>query len=268
MSAQSVLPTYSMNRPSFPWMYERSLVEPLFRPWAEVLLERLGPELGKSVLDVACGTGIVARLARRHGAERVVGVDVSAPMLDVAREIEPGVDWRVGDAASLPCGADERFDSVFCQQGLQFFASRRAATRELRRVLAPGGVTAVAVWRSAEEMPVFEALQRVAERHVGRIEDQRYAFGDADALANLLSEGGFPDVRMETRSLTCRFPDGADFVRMNAMALVGMSGAKVGEAERERLLNEVAAEGTEAVQSFMDGTTLVCEMRSNIAIAR
>lgn len=270
MSAQPVLPAYSMNRASFPRMYERSLVEPLFRPWAEALLERAELAQGMSVLDVACGTGIVARLAQRrvHPGGRVAGVDVSAPMLQVAREIEPHVDWREGDAASLPVGAGERFERVLCQQGLQFFAAQQAAARELRRVLAPGGVLVASVWCSTATMPVFDMLQRVAERHVGAIHDQRYAFGDAGALSALLSDAGFRDVQVDTMALSSRFADGAEFVRMNAMALVGMSGVPAGEAESAGLLETITADSMQAVQPFLDGAALVCELRSNVAVAR
>lgn len=268
MSAQPVLPAYSMKRANFPRMYEDSLVRPLFQPWGELLLARaeLGPRV--AVLDVACGTGIVARLAHRRGAARVVGVDVSAPMLEVGRAIEPNIDWREGDAAALPVEPQERFERVFCQQGLQFFADRPAAARELRRVTTPGGVLLAAVWRSAAEMPVCEALQRVAEQHVGPIHDQRYAFGDGEALAGLLSEAGFRDVRVDDASLVARFTDGAEFIRMNAMALIGMSGVELEENERERLLDVIAEEGVRATRPFSDGATLLCEMRSNIAVAR
>ena len=266
-AAQPVLPAYSMNRPSFPRLYERCLVEPLFQPWAQLLLERADLAPTQRVIDVACGTGIVARLAYRRGAASVVGVDVSAPMLEVAREMEPSVDWREGDAAALPAGPEERFERVLCQQGLQFFANRQAAAAELRRVTAPGGRLLAAVWRAAEEMPVFAALQRAGERHVGPIEDQRYAFGDADALERLLSGAGFADVRVEQASLVARFTDGAEFVRMNAMALIGMSSADLAEDERERLVEVVATDGLSAVRPFLDGETLVCELRSNIAVA-
>jgi ubiquinone/menaquinone biosynthesis C-methylase UbiE len=257
-----------MNRASFPWLYERSLVQPLFRPWAELLLARAELARAMRVLDVACGTGIVARLADAQGAARVVGVDVSGPMLEVGRTVEPSIDWREGDAAALPVGPEERFERVFCQQGLQFFADRAAAARELKRVTAPGGVALVAVWRPAAEMPVYEALQRVAERHVGPIRDQRYAFGDDKALAKLLSEAGFRDVRVDVASLVARFADGPEFIRMNAMALIGMSGVKLEEKERERLLDVVAEEGVRAARAFSDGASLECEMRSNIAVAR
>jgi ubiquinone/menaquinone biosynthesis C-methylase UbiE len=270
MSARAELPAYSMNRTDFPWLYERRLVEPLFRPWAETLLDRaeLAPE--SSVLDVACGTGIVARLARRRAgaAARVVGIDVSGPMLEVARAIEPSVDWRQGDAAALPVAADERFDWVLCQQGLQFFGDRAAAARELRRVLGARGTLLATVWRAAEEVPLFDALQRVAERHVGPIHDQRYAFGDAAAFASLLRDAGFATVEVDTLSLEHRFPAETEFVRMNAMALVGMSGARLGEAERERVLEAIVEESADAARELTDDGALVCEMRTNLAVAR
>ena len=271
MSAEPVLPAYSMNRPSFPWMYERSLVEPLFQPWAKVLLDRAELSPNVRVLDVACGTGIVARIARQRlrGTARIVGVDVSPPMLEVAREIEPKVDWREGDAAALPVGSEERFDRVLCQQGLQFFTDRSAAAGELHRVLATGGVLVAAVWRGVEEMPLYHALQRVAERHIGPIHDQRYAFGDDKTLADLLSGAGFRSVNVDTVSLASRFAGGGtDFVHMNAMALVGMSGVRQSEQERDRLLDAITTESAEAARPFLDGEVLVCEMRANIAVAR
>jgi SAM-dependent methyltransferase len=165
-------------------------------------------------------------------------------------------------------GADEKFDVVASQQGLQFFGDRAASAREMRRVLAPGGTLFVATWRSAEEMPPLLDLQRVAERHVGAIVDQRYSFGDERALERLLLDAGFRDVRVVTLALTTRFANGAEFVRMNAMALVGMSGAQLGDAERERLLASIVEESAEAVRSYTDGATLAFEMCTNVAVAR
>lgn len=169
---------------SFPEIYEKVLIGPLFRPWAEALLaeSRLAP--GERLLDLACGTGIVARLAcERVGAEgKVVGVDAAAPMLEMARSQAPEIDWRVGDAAALPLADGERFDVVTCQQGLQFFPDRLAAVREMRRALAPGGRLALSCWAPDTGMPVLLELRRVAERHLGPLSDRRHAFGDLAAI--------------------------------------------------------------------------------------
>jgi SAM-dependent methyltransferase len=265
------LPAYAMNRASFPEMYERCLVGPLFRPWAEVLIDQVRLAPGARVLDVACGTGIAARLAReRVDGAVVVGVDLSRPMLEVARTIEPRIDWREGDAAALPVAVGEEFDAVLCHQGLQFFADRAAAAREMRRVLAPDGSLVAATWRHLEENPLFRDLQRIAEPHLGAIADGRFRLGEAAALHDLLAAAGLSDVRVQTLSRVLRFSDGLSFVRMNAMALVGMRATAVslGDAERDRLLEVIVAESAGVMRSYGDGQSLVFEMSANVATAR
>ncbi|TIT58203.1 MAG: methyltransferase domain-containing protein, partial [Mesorhizobium sp.] len=87
-----------------PQMYERWLVGPLFRPWAEMALDELELSSGDRLLDIACGTGIVARVARERLGEAgyIVGVDISPDMLAVARAVESAIDWRQGNAGELP----------------------------------------------------------------------------------------------------------------------------------------------------------------------
>jgi ubiquinone/menaquinone biosynthesis C-methylase UbiE len=223
------------------------------------------------VLDVACGTGIVARLAREQVGPRgrVVAVDVSAPMLQVARDLAPDVDWREADASALPLHEDEAFDVIFCQQGLQFFSDRTAAAREMRRGVAPGGRIAVSTWRPIDEAPVFRETHRIAERHLGPTVDQRHALGDEGALARLLVEAGFDDVRCRKVALAIRFADATPFVRMNAMALVGMSDAarRMGEAEREEAVDSIARESLEAIAGYARGGELAFDTVANVATA-
>jgi SAM-dependent methyltransferase len=108
------------------------------------------------VLDVACGTGIVARRAAARGA-RVVGVDRNAQMLAVARATAPAIEWIEADASALPL-ADDAFDHVLCQQGLQFMPDPAAAVAEMRRVLAPGGRLALSVWRPCAAYEILAGL--------------------------------------------------------------------------------------------------------------
>jgi ubiquinone/menaquinone biosynthesis C-methylase UbiE len=230
-------PSYAMNQTSFPEMYERWLVQPLFRPWAEIILEEVGLAPGHRVLDIACGTGILARIARERlgGDGHVVGIDISPDMLAVARAVAPGIEWREGNASALPLQDRERFDVVACQQGLQFFPDKPAAAAQMRRALAKGGKLAVATWRSDDEIPFFRELRHVAERHLGAIVDQRYGFGDAAPLEALLRNAGFNEVRSRILSRIIRFENGAPFLRLNTMALVGMStvGKAMSDQERE-----------------------------------
>lgn len=259
------------GRTSFPEMYEKSLVRPLFRPWAEQMLEDAALERGERVLDVACGTGIVARLAKERLGDgaKVVGVDVAPPMIEMARSVAPEVDWRVGDAGALPLEAGEQFDLVLCQQGLQFFPDRAAAVREMRRALAPDGRLAVSTWRPDGEFPVLLELRRIAERHLGPVADRRHAFGEPGPLEALLRDAGLRDVRTKNVSRTIRFEDGAVFVRLNAMALIGMSAAaaQIGEEERERLLARIGEESADVVRAHTDAGGFRYEIAATIASA-
>jgi ubiquinone/menaquinone biosynthesis C-methylase UbiE len=265
------LPAYAMSRASFPEMYEQLLVGPLFRPWVEDLLERVELSPGCRLLDVACGTGIVARVAHEHfgGEVQVVGVDLSPQMLAVAAAVAPTLEWREGAATALPA-RDGEFHAVLCQQGVQFFQDKLAALREMRRVLAPEGRVAIAVWRAVEESPLLHALNQVAERHLGTVTDQRYSYGDPDVLESLLRDAGFSDIRVETRRRTIRFPDTDTFVRLNAMALVGMSAAasSMDDQQRSRAVATIVEESAVLLPPYTEAGGLFFEIGTNIASAR
>lgn len=260
------------NQMSLPEAYERFLVEPLFRPFAERLLNRLHPTPSDSLLDVACGSGIVGRIARQTLGPhtRIVGVDASPGMLAVARQIEPTIDWREGNAAALPIGTDERFSCVTCHQGLQFFPDKLAAVREMYRVLSPQGRVGVATWLSVTDMPFAEALHRVAERHLGPTADTRHSLGDGSVLARLLSEGGFRDVQVETVRLMARGIDGPTYAHLNTMAIVGMSpNAKtLAEAERATLTERLIADSLDVIRDFTRSGVFEFEIATNMATAR
>ncbi|MEV6494772.1 methyltransferase domain-containing protein, partial [Actinoplanes sp. NPDC051633] len=120
--------------------YETTFVPALFGAWARRLVDTVRPLRGQTVLDVACGTGAVARVAADvvGPSGSVVGLDLNEAMLDVARRIRPDVRWQQGDACALPC-ADDSFDLVVSQAGLMFFEERAAALREMGRVAGPSG---------------------------------------------------------------------------------------------------------------------------------
>jgi ubiquinone/menaquinone biosynthesis C-methylase UbiE len=263
--------TIPFAKQTFPEMYEQNLVGPLFRLWVEPTLDAVGLGPGERVLDVACGTGVVARLARERVGSRgkVVGIDLSPAMLAVARAVGPGVDWREGDVAALPLEDGERFDVVICQQGLQFFSDRLAALREMHRALGAGGRVAVSTWRPDEEIPLCIDLRRVAERHVGPIVDRRHTLGESGPLEALLEEAGFRDVRSTILSRTTRFPDGSVFARMNAMALVGMSeaGPTISEEERGRLVTNIVRDCADVMRRYSDDSGLAFELRTNLVTA-
>jgi ubiquinone/menaquinone biosynthesis C-methylase UbiE len=257
---------------TFTEIYERALVGPLFRPFAEQLVARVALKQGDSVIDVACGTGIVARVAReRLGPEaRIVGVDIAPAMLAVARSVDQTIDWRLGNATSIPVTADEQFSVLTCHQGLQFMPDKDAAIRDMRRVLAPGGRLAIATWCALEDIPGMAELNAIAERHVGRIVDSRHSFGDADALNRLLVDGGFSDVNVGMLAHDVQFADGALFARLNAMAVIGMSekGKAMSETERGELAGRIATESRDAITKVTTNGMFVLPLTAISATAR
>jgi len=265
-------PSDGTKRPSFAEMNERWLVGPLFRPWAELMLDAMGLSAGDHVLDIACGTGIVARVARERLGDtgHLVGIDISPEMLAIARRAAPGIDWREGNASALPLRDGEQFDVVVCQQGLQFFPDKIAAAMQMRRALTKGGRLAVATWRPDEEIPFMHELRQMAERQLGAIRDQRHSFGDAAALDALLRNAGFEDVRSRTISRTIRFEPDTPFLQLNTRALVGMSAASrtMSEAERTRVVETIVRASAPVLQRYTDATAIAFELCTNLVTAK
>ena len=148
--------------------YEALFVPALFEPWTEHLVELAGVCEGSRVLDVACGTGVLARsaLAKAGANGRVVGVDAGPGMLVAAQELEPTIDWILCGAEDLEFD-DAAFDCVISQFGMMFFDDRKKSAEEMFRVLRPGGSLAVAVWRSVDHNPAYADIISVLEEHVG-----------------------------------------------------------------------------------------------------
>jgi ubiquinone/menaquinone biosynthesis C-methylase UbiE len=138
--------------------YESLLVPALFGQWAVKVTDAAQIQSGQRVLDVACGTGVLARevASRVSPSGYVAGLDPSPGMLAVGKELAPAIDWKHGVAEALPF-LDESFDTVVSQFGLMFFSDRHQAIREMLRVLVPGGRMIVAVWDSLTNTPAYAA---------------------------------------------------------------------------------------------------------------
>jgi ubiquinone/menaquinone biosynthesis C-methylase UbiE len=198
-------------------IYERDLVPALFREWAPRVADAARISAGQCVLDVACGTGILAReVARRVGPDgSVAGVDPNAAMLTVARERAPDIEWHLAPAERLPFAA-QSFDVVVCQFGLMFFDDRKAALAEMIRVVKPGGPVVVVVWDAIERSEGYSAFRRGLARLFGeaiaRSIDAPFCLGDLPALDALVRDAFESDsdsdraVRVESKMGTARFP--------------------------------------------------------------
>ena len=191
-------------------IYETFFVPALFREWAARILDAAGVEPGDAVLDVACGTGILARAAAHLVGQSgsVVGLDVNEGMLAVARQKAPAINWKVGPAESLPFAAD-RFDRVLSQFGLMFFENPTKAIAEMGRVLRPGGALAVAVWDTLEATPGYAAMAQILDELFGpqaaRSLQAPYALGDKEKLTGLFSDAGMKNISVNTVTGKARF---------------------------------------------------------------
>lgn len=232
--------------------YEEYLVTDFFSDWAQRLVEFAEVTEGERVLDVGCGTGIVARVAAPIVGESgaVTGVDLNEDMLDVARrvseDIEPPIDWRCQDATSLDL-PDGSFDVVLSQQALQFMPDQDAALAEMGRVLTADGRLIFSMNRSLDHNRPFEIFADALDRHVGEEAGDGIRSVSADVtvenLHTSVENAGFHDVHVRLDIPTVRYPSAAEMLRREA-ASSPLAGP-VGDLSPETR--------TELVQDLADG---------------
>jgi SAM-dependent methyltransferase len=230
--------------------YEARFVPAIFAEWAPHLVEAAGVAPGRAVLDVACGTGVVARTAadRMDGRGRVAGADLNEGMLAVAGRLRPDIEWHRADAADLPF-EDGSFDAVLCQSALMFFPDRVRALREMARVARAGGTVAVQAWDLLEAQEGYGAMYGAFARHLGpeatELGGTLWALGDLELLGSLFEAGGLTVTGIRTRVGVVRFPSAAEAVatEIDATPLA----ARIDPGTHRRILDA----GVEAMAPFV-----------------
>jgi ubiquinone/menaquinone biosynthesis C-methylase UbiE len=262
---------------SAPEVYERDLVPAVFAEWAPIVVELAHPRAGERVVDIACGTGIVARIAaaRIGPTGTVFGIDLNPGMLSVARSVTVAdsrpsapLHWQEASADKLPF-PDESFDVVYCQLGLQFFADRAAALREMRRVLGAEGRLALMVWRGIHESPGFAVLAESLERRVGQaaaaIMRAPFGLSNAEELASVVRAAGFQDVAIQQRVGAVRFASVDRFV-LSYVAGSPLAGpvSQANDAARGALITDVR----NALAQYITNTELAFPIAAHLLSAR
>jgi ubiquinone/menaquinone biosynthesis C-methylase UbiE len=254
-----------------PQLYERYTVPSLARPQTELLFAHVALQAGDRILDAACGTGIVTRMAvqRWGNLGKIVGVDLNPGMLDVARANTPAtgvpIEWRQGDLSALPF-PNNSFDVVLCNQGLQFVPDKVMALREIRRVLVADGRLAFTVW---SESPYMAARADALTRHVSPAVEASclapLALRDAATVRQLVDEAGFRTIEMQVLEFIERTPASVEAVLEGmAWSPYARDVAAVPEATRQALGQEVCA----ALQGYRDGNHFVLPCKMHLVQAR
>ena len=254
--------------------YERYLVPVIFAPMAERVLDLAGVQPADRVLDVGCGTGIVARRAAARVGPRgsVTGLDLNADMLSVARAVSegsvPAIAWQPGDAARLPF-EDGSFDVVTSQQALQFFPEPATALREVRRVLSDRGRMAIAVLRAIHHTPVYgpvaDALERHAGRQAGGMMRSPFPSWDREHLRALVSGGGFRGVHIRTDISHVRFPSVEALLQREAAS---SPLATALSSLEPRVWAALIRDLESSLGEFLDDDGIVFPMQTFVALAR
>jgi SAM-dependent methyltransferase len=248
-------------------VYESCFVPAIFGAWAGRVADAAAIRPGDRVLDVGCGTGVLAReVHRRVGPEgHVVGLDLNEGMLAVAARTEPEIDWRQGDASSLPF-EDESFDVVASQFVLMYLPERVNSLGEMWRTLAREGRLAIAVWAPLSHARGYETLVEVAARRCGReaaeILAAPFVLGDPAELAKLFHDSGIAGARVTLREGSIRFPSVEEFVRIE------VKGSPLAEMVSDEAMEALALESESALAEFVEPSgEIVMPMDAHIVTA-
>jgi ubiquinone/menaquinone biosynthesis C-methylase UbiE len=263
---------------SAPEAYQRYGVAAIGTAKAQELVALAALQPGERVRDVACGTGVVARHAAQAVGPtgHVIGLDVNAGMLQVARTVAPPVGapmtWREGSVMALPF-PQATFDVVLCQWGLEFFPDRAHGLREMARVLVPDGRLGLRVWRALERQPFQTAVLAALDRHLFGGQNvpsraalvQPFTLADAEKLQALVADAGFRDIDMQIRTHSIRFASVEAYTLGFLSATpIASEVAAMEETARTRMIQEIAA----ALHPFVTDEGLAAPAEDHVVLAR
>jgi ubiquinone/menaquinone biosynthesis C-methylase UbiE len=194
------------------WTDRQASQDVLLAPVLQLLIDRIGPKAADRIVDIGCGCGAtsIALAERVSSSGFVLGVDISAPMLERARQLAPKrlpLDFVQADATVYPF-APASFDLLVSRFGVMFFAEPVLSFANLRKALRPKGRVVFACWREPKENPWMMAPLQVVYRHVPRLpqvgpEDPGpFAFASEERVTHILREAGYADVAMEACNIS------------------------------------------------------------------
>ena len=220
---------------SIPKMYDEILGPVYFEPFAIETAKRVSMIHPATILEIACGTGIVTRQLYKNLTEATITAsDISADMLNIARDkllSAKNITWKEADAMDLPF-ADETFDLVVCQFGAMFFQDKQKAFSEMHRVLNAKGKLIFSTWDKLENNPLAGAGRKILldyfEGNPPASLKTAFSMNDKNEILSLLSAASFSCLNYETVQLPC-IAESAEL-----LALAQVDGSLVSNFIREK----------------------------------
>lgn len=239
--------------------YQKLLVPALFEQWTGAILDEVQLNTTDRLLDIACGTGVLARAAADQlGTEEyVTGLDLNPGMLKVAGELNPNIEWHKGAAEELPW-EDRTFDAVVCQFGLMFFENRKQALQEMCRVLKSDGSLVATVFNSLDHNPGYEGIIKVYDEIAGREVAETlqfpFSFGDVEKLVDLCSVSGIESAKVITHTKEAHFQDARTMVLADVKGWFPLAGISLGQKKIAQIVKRAEKELSDFVKP--DGSVI------------
>jgi SAM-dependent methyltransferase len=245
-------------------MHEQYLVPAIYAQWANRVAEIAEIDLGQHVLDVACGTGTLARAVQLETGltGKIIGLDSNEKMLASAQAHSRGIEWQLGDATAMPFDKN-RFDRVMCQFALMFIVNRVAVIKEMLRVCKPDGLVVLATWGSLHQGGAYAALIKLAKRYLGSQAALKlsapWALGKPGVMDALLLTSGVNEYECHQRVGQASYPSLRAFIEVH-LRLAGEF-----DNLNEQSLEEIFSAADKELHPFLaPGGQLVAQLNANI----
>jgi ubiquinone/menaquinone biosynthesis C-methylase UbiE len=236
-----------------PSAYEKYIVPAYTGAWAKEIVNRACLCQGEKILDVACGTGLVARSAAevQPNCDLIYGIDVNGVMIKKAHEIEKNINWQNCDVTDMPF-SDNYFDVVFCQQGLQYFPDPYLALKQINRVLVESGRILLSVWRPIQYSPFYESLCKTLEKYLdikaALMLSAAFNLGYYEKLKTLFENTGFNSININIVIKQMHYSPFEEFVVGGMMATPFFKEIQAMPASRrEEMLSDIYNSNTDYI---------------------
>ena len=241
--------------------YEQHVVPNLFEPFAKALIESINLQNASCVLDAACGTGIVLRKVHEavQGNITLIGIDINEDMINAAKSLSPKAGnkilWHTKSVAET--GFDNNFfDTILCQQGIQYFPDQTKALNEFYRIMQKNGRLLMTVWtqHSPLTLALTEALNLYVSEEAARKMNAQRQPPPIEDLINTMNKLGFQKISVKTQALDLVLPTVKEYVPYHLKSLpVAKLYNQLKPEERETFLSEIERK----LQAYTNGCNLI-----------